>query len=494
MQEMRKSARFSPPPIARAVPLLPVLAAMLIAALEGAQTSGVANWAGFASRFAMASVAATPLFVADLWISKDIRPASFTFWVLAFLAYPLIVVSVVNDGLAVAARHWLLAAMLSSVVLLTRLGKQSKVIAFVHRLPITLDAAVICLLAIWTIAATALFGSTADAVNNQPLHVWFDAERLVTHPFEFFSYGLQFAAIALLIFAFYWLCRNVLVRGFLHSSGWIAMALASLIFWIIYSPLACSLILLLPLNLPHWSVLPSENHNAFDSINYGVTLIFGATIMPVILASERLLAERSDAIGQQERARAELHVLQQQINPHFLFNALNTLYAMCLKDSPSSAGAIVKLSELLQYTVHQSHSDWAELDEEVAYLGNYVDLQLLRFGSRCRVSFHVPDATGHYRIPPLLLIMLVENAFKHGVEPQDEISDVRIDLGIENDRLRFTCVNAPLAPESQSPDVGVGLDNMRRRLELTMPGQYNFVSERRGHAWTAELELDLEPC
>ena len=476
------------------MPFIPVLSVVLLAALERHQAAGLENWFQFASIFLMAMLWAAPLFASHYWLSKSIGPASLMFWILAFVAYPLAATFFLEIHSPLAARHWLTAAIFSALMVLPGFGRQSELISFMRRLPITLDAAVIALLAVWTIAATMLFGSTPDAVNNQPLKIWFDAQRLLSHPLVFLSYGLQFSAIALLLYGLYWTSRYVLVRQILRTEGWIAMALASFVFCLVYSPLACTLILQLPVNPSHWSVLPSENHNPFDAINYGFTAILWATIMPVILASERLLAERSEALERQERVRSELHVLQQQINPHFLFNSLNTLYALCLKDSPASAQLTLKLSELLQYTVYQGGNDFVRLDEEVAYLRNYIDMQLLRFGSRCRVAFNIPEDVGHFRIPPLLLIMLVENAFKHGVEPQDVTSEIAITLSIDNGRLHFSCVNAPLPPKPRAQSSGLGLQNMRRRLDLTMEGRFKLSSVLRGNAWHAELQLDTEPC
>jgi hypothetical protein len=224
--------------------------------------------------------------------------------------------------------------------LLSGLGGRGRILSIVRRSPITLDNAVFAVIALWTLAATSLFASTPDAVNNQPLRIWVDADRFVSNPLEVVSYLLQFTIVAGLLWGFYWINRYVLIRRVLHKEGWIALAFASLATWIVYTPLAGQLILFLPLNPPHWSLLPSENHNPFDTANYGFTFILWATITPVILASERLLAERSEAMGRHAQVRAELQVLQQQINPHFLFNSLNTVYVLCLKNSAASAEAL----------------------------------------------------------------------------------------------------------------------------------------------------------
>jgi hypothetical protein len=372
--------------------------------------------------------------------------------------------------------------------------RHGRLLQALNRLPATLDGAITTLVAALVLMASSMFASIDDPVNNQPFTVWFDPGHIVTNPLTSLGYLAQFAVAGGLIFGFYWCCRYVLVRRVLRQHGWAAFGFASLVFWIVYSPLAASLVLLLPLNAPHWSLLPSENLNPFDPANFAFSGGAWAMLVPLILASERLLAERSMAIRQREQARAELHQLHQQINPHFLFNSLNTLYALCLRDRAASAEAIVKLSDLLRYVVYQGGRDWVGLDEEIAYLGNYLDLQLLRFGQRCQITCTWPDQAARHRIPPLLLILLVENAFKHGVEPQDGKSQLEIALKMDGSHLVFTCRNSPVRYDAAGEGGGVGLTNLRRRLELLFGANFELSSAADGETWLARLSLDLRPC
>lgn len=473
--------------------LLPVSAAVLLAALDRQQAATGDDWSMFMANLARMALAALPLFAAHRVAQQKRSRFAALGWLAGFAAYPLAALTLTGSDFPLATRDIVAAAAFSAASLLAG-GGRGRIIALANRLPLTLDSVVIALLMVWTLAVTSLFGSTPDAVNNQPLGVWFDGARLLAHPFEFAAYLVQFAIAAALLFGFYWLCRHVLIRRVLRDHGWIAFALASLVLWIVYTPLAGSAVLLLPLNPPHWSLLPSEDHNPFDPENYGFTAITWTVIVPIVLAAERLVAERRDAQGRHERARAELHMLQQQINPHFLFNSLNTIYALTLKDSAASAGAVVKLSDLLRYAVYRGQDEWARLDDEIAYLASYIDLQLLRFGSRCRVECAWPEDAARWTIPPMLMIMLVENAFKHGVEPIDQAVDVTITLTLSGTQMHFTCTNGPLAGERSAQAAGLGLANLRRRLELLFEDRFVLSSAQDGDRWLARLDCELRPC
>lgn len=476
------------------VDVLPILSAVLLAALARHQAGSDGDWSGFLTHCGIILLGSLPLLAAHLATSRLARPRAIAVWLAGFLLLPLALQWAPADGYPLEARDWIMAAGFSLISLVARSARPGKLLLALGRLPATLDRSVMTLVAVFVLTATSMFASADDPVNNQPFKVWFDPVHIAANPFDSLGYLVQFAFAGGLIFGFYWCCRHLLIRRVLRDHGWVAFLLASLAFWILYSPLAASLALLLPLNPWHWSLLPSENHNPFDPLNYAFSAAAWVIIIPLILASERLLAERSAAIGRHEQARAELHSLHQQINPHFLFNSLNTLYALCLRDRAASAEAIVKLSDLLRYVVYQGGQDWVGLEAEIAYLRNYIDLQILRFGQRCRIACRWPDDPACFRIPPLLLIMLVENAFKHGVEPLDGESTVEIALVLHGTRMHFTCRNGPFEPALAAGGGGVGLDNLRRRLELLTDDDFSLSSARDGNCWQAALTLDLRPC
>jgi hypothetical protein len=473
---------------------LPLLAAALLATLAHQQAAGRGEWSHFLTQLGIIMVACLPLLIAHIAASRlaDIRGV--VVWLAGFVLLPLVLAWAQVDGYPLAPWQWIIAAAFSLVSLVARTARPGRMLLALGRLPITLDGAITAFVAVFVLTSSSMFASVDDAVNNQPFTVWFDPVHIAVHPLASLGYLAQFAFLGALILGFYGCCRSVLIRRVLRNHGWVAFLLASLMFWILYSPLAASLALLLPLNPLHWSVLPSENHNPFDPLNYAFSAAGWAIFTPLILMSERLVAERRAAMGRHEQAQAELHMLHQQINPHFLFNALNTLYALCLNDRAASAEAIVKLSDLLRYVVYQGGRDRVGLDEEIAYLRNYLDLQMLRFGQRCRIACHWPDNPARFGIPPLLLIMLVENAFKHGVEPCESEGMIDIALTLDGARMHFTCRNEPYDPVSGKSGDGVGLANLRRRLEILFGDDFKLSSAPDGHGWKAALSLDLRPC
>lgn len=476
----------------------PVLVAMLLGALSGHIASGDPEWAGLARRAAWTALAFLPMLAAHLAVVRWQRWPAAAVWLAGFVLYPALAMLMIR-GSALSIWHWGLAAVLSLAFLLLhpsatqhRQRHRPSAAPFRH-VPITLDGTVATLLALWAVGATSLFASTADAVRNQPLGVWVNWARIASEPLETVWYFGQFAAIALMLYGWYWVCRYRLVRQVLRRQGIVPFILATVAFVALGTPIVASIGLLMPLNIPEWTVIPSENYNPFDRDNFRFTFWVTAIAIPIILTVERLLAEQAEADTQHERVRAELHLLQQQINPHFLFNTLNTLYSLCLKDRIESAAAVVKLSDLLRYAVYSGQRERGSLDDEIAHLDNYLALQMLRFGHRCALHTAWPSDGSRFTVPPLLLIMLVENAFKHGVEPVEGPCEVRIAMTIVGERLHFECLNSlPDAAETRTP--GLGLANLRRRLELLYDANYELTTGRSDGFWRARLAVDLQPC
>lgn len=482
----------------RLVQALPVFAAMAVAAVDTLPSSSGADWPVFARQLWLTTTVMAPLLFAHLAACRQSAILACLTWLAGFLLYPG-ALQIFGIGSFLPIKYWALAAGFSLIFLLLhpQARDPSRQDAFggatFHRLPITLDGVVAALLALWALAATSLFASTPDAVRNQPLRVWLNIERIASYPAEAISYLGQFAFMALLLFAWYWTCRYVLVRKILRQLGVVPFGFATIVLAAIGTPLAAGAVLLLPLNIPEWTLLPSENHSPFDPANFRFALWLTAVLLPLILVIERLLAERGEAGERHEAVRAELHLLQQQINPHFLFNTLNTLYSLCLRDRAEGAEAIVKLSDLLRYVVYQGNAERVALKDEIDYIENYLDLQMLRFGHRCHLVCDWPADGPSCNLPPLLLIMLVENAFKHGVEPAEGVCKLRICLTITDRRLQFECLNS-VSITNIAREPGLGLVNLRRRLELIYGEAFMFESGRVGNMWLSRLELDLWQC
>lgn len=199
---------------------------------------------------------------------------------------------------------------------------------------------------------------------------------------------------------------------------------------------------------------------------------------------------------EKEKLRTELDFLKSQINPHFLFNSLNNLYALAGRyHNDELAGGIAELSNLMRYMLYDAKADSINLEREVAHLRSVIEIQQLRFSEDddFAVSLHVDGDIVGKKVAPLLLIPFVENAFKHGVDLRKH-SFIRIELQVEGDRLHFQVTNTNFYQniDSQHQHSGIGLENVRRRLELLYPEKHTLVIQEEKDLFKIDLTLVLD--
>ena len=190
-----------------------------------------------------------------------------------------------------------------------------------------------------------------------------------------------------------------------------------------------------------------------------------------------------------EKLSAELAFLKSQINPHFLFNSLNNIYSLAYQKSEETPEAILKLSEIMRYMLYESNEDKVELSDEIRYLKNYIELQRLRFKDKSRIKFEIVGDTHNKSITPLVLISFVENAFKHGVAV-DEESPITINMSIEGQKLFFQVINKK-GNQNKDETGGIGLQNVKRRLDLLYKDQYRLYIDDTKDTYNCELYLNL---
>ncbi|MFT5167797.1 MAG: hypothetical protein ACI8P3_003035 [Saprospiraceae bacterium] len=191
-----------------------------------------------------------------------------------------------------------------------------------------------------------------------------------------------------------------------------------------------------------------------------------------------------------EKAKAELALLKSQINPHFFFNTLNNLHALTVKNSKKAPEVILKLSDMMRYTIYEGKKETVSLKEEIAYLNNYIELHKIRYHKKVSIEF-TEQINGNPEISPLLFIVLLENAFKHGVETLTENAFVKMNLTAENHRIHFTIENN-FDPEEINGKKGIGLENLKRRLALIYPDKHQFVNSKKDNIFVAELSIETE--
>jgi hypothetical protein len=194
---------------------------------------------------------------------------------------------------------------------------------------------------------------------------------------------------------------------------------------------------------------------------------------------------------ERQRLDTELSYLKAQINPHFLFNTLNSIYSLAIIESPPTANAIVQLSSFLRYVIDEGRQDRVALSHELAYIGHYIALQRLRLADTVPIQYTTTGNSNGLQIAPLLLISFIENAFKYGVSPQEPS---RIDIRIEmNDRqLHCYVFNRKVrVANSTAQSSGIGLTNTKARLQLLYPGQHVLSINDQPDSFTVELTLTL---
>ena len=227
-------------------------------------------------------------------------------------------------------------------------------------------------------------------------------------------------------------------------------------------------------------------------LNFILTVAI-VSLSTAIKTSQAILhREKESAQLRSENLDAELKFLRSQINPHFLFNALNNIYNLSLKKSDSTPTFIVKLSEILRYIIYDCNEQKVPLLKEIDYIKNYIDLQKLRDPEITNVKLSVSGNVGIYRIEPMLLIPFVENSFKHSkIEDREEgwieIAITGIDRG-----LNFYIANSiPDEPFVKDQTSGVGLENVKRRLSLLYPELHELNIEQDQNSFRVNLNILL---
>lgn len=203
--------------------------------------------------------------------------------------------------------------------------------------------------------------------------------------------------------------------------------------------------------------------------------------------------EATKAITQIEKHALErqLQYLKYQVNPHFFMNTLNNIHALVDIDPERAKASIVELSKLMRYVLYEGNNRLTPLSREVQFLRNYVQLMSMRYTGNVSISLDVPEVLPDSMLPPLLLVIFVENAFKHGISYRTK-SFVEISLQPHGDRLLFSCRNSrPEIKHDENMKGGVGLSNVRRRLDLLFPGNYTLDIKEQEDTYTVHLDIPL---
>lgn len=365
--------------------------------------------------------------------------------------------------------------------------RQVRHVSWIRR--ISLDKAVLISLALIALLLSAM---AVSSLNNPLYHTKeqlligyeFDPVKIMTH-FGFFLALLgQFLFMYLCGYALYYLNSRVLVAHILKQRGIIAYIISVFALVAILYPFIGQLLAWMPINKLLGGIF---NDNPFILENgFGALMIIFASL-PVVLAIQWTRQNNRIVALEQEKTKTELDLLKQQLNPHFFFNTLNNLYALSLQQSKQTPDSILQLSELMRYVIYKGQEERVTIREELKYIEDYMDLQQMRLRKKPDLQFKKYIEDEAQTIAPMLLIVFIENAFKHGIEPAEGPAFLHIQLTCRQQGLHFICENS-FEPGNTAAQ-GIGLSNLQKRLDLLYPGRYQLETGIKNHTFRAELQL-----
>lgn len=195
--------------------------------------------------------------------------------------------------------------------------------------------------------------------------------------------------------------------------------------------------------------------------------------------------------AEQEKLNAELSYLKAQINPHFLFNVLNSIYSLAVVKSDETPTAVIKLSGMMRYVLNDAGHHMVPLSREIDYIRDYIELQRIRFGTSLPLAFTVNGAPSGQLIAPLILISFLENAFKYGINASED-ADIKIDIAIGEHLLKFHVFNKKVTfNDIPAASSGLGIENTKKRLELLYPGRHTLDITDAADHFSVSLSLQL---
>lgn len=241
---------------------------------------------------------------------------------------------------------------------------------------------------------------------------------------------------------------------------------------------------------------PLHGRNAINFLLYLLPFLLSSLLLGIVVKLVRAITQGQlrEARISAEQHKGELQLLQSQLSPHFLFNTLNNLYGLSLTQHEKLPPLLLRLSDLLRYSVYEAGESFVPLQNEIDYLNNYIEFEKIRMGSRLQLETDIqPPADTQVRIAPMLLIVFVENAFKHAGNTTARQVYIRIELVTEKNVIGFRIINSfEINRETsaiKSKHSGLGLANVQKRLDLLYPAEHIFYQTQENNLYTVSLQL-----
>jgi two-component system LytT family sensor kinase len=236
--------------------------------------------------------------------------------------------------------------------------------------------------------------------------------------------------------------------------------------------------------------LPPRPKGARGFFQFVTIFLLFTVSASVKLVVEWYKNEKIKSLIKTEKINTELSFLKAQLNPHFLFNSLNSIYSLANKKADNTTDAIITLSELMRYMIYEADKEFVKLESEIDYIKNYISLQTLRLKDSSGVRFNVHGNLDH-DIEPLLLISFIENAFKYGTDYTGK-TNINIKISVENNELLLKISNYISLKEKNNPNSGIGIKNIKQRLNLLYPYSHSLKIEEIDSLFSVELALKLK--
>lgn len=227
----------------------------------------------------------------------------------------------------------------------------------------------------------------------------------------------------------------------------------------------------------------------FSHILSSIAVLFISTIYWTITQNRKKKQWELSLLN--ENLETEMKFLKSQINPHFLFNALNNIYSLSVTKSDKAPGMIMKLSEMLRYMLYESNNKKVPLGKEISYMQNYIDFQVLKIEGRPNIMVDYDNVDQKLKVEPMLFIPFIENSFKHSNIEDLEHGLIAIKLETDGDKINFKIRNSiPGRKYTKDASGGIGLQNIRKRLELLYPGKYELNIHQNEKTFSVQLTID----
>ncbi|MCG6188520.1 sensor histidine kinase [Maribellus maritimus] len=235
----------------------------------------------------------------------------------------------------------------------------------------------------------------------------------------------------------------------------------------------------------------------FQTYQYSiVSIIITVFSLGLRVIEKHSASEKRQKELEKEKLHSELAFLKNQVSPHFFFNTLNNIYSLIEINTTDAQEAVMKLSRLMRYLLYESESGLTQLSHEINFLNHYIDLMRLRLSRKVDLQVDLPANDNNLKVPPLLFIPFIENAFKHGISYREK-SFIYIAMKVDDCKILFTCKNSigrQADKEINENHSGIGLENVKKRLNLIFPDKYVLTIEPTEKEFDVSLEIDLKDC